>query len=226
MGIAAQENIISNKPSVDQGTTGIGVTSEGGDTDEISGAEEAVDHGVTGTAGTGETGTGGDYTGTGSGTGGDYSGTGEDGSGDGDEDEEEEDEKCKLLGRKPNPESCTKYTLCIAGKGIDRECPGDQAFWGSVRACSRNWANCPLIGDCTTDGDLLPIPNESHSYLVCVKKRDGFFDNQDKAGANSRNSHFKLYKRSCAEDDIFDNVAKECVSDTEITTIIADLSKN
>lgn len=161
----------------------------------------------------------GEYTGTGvsGGTGEeeDYETDEEEGSGEEDEDEDEDEEgvsnvddiQCRFFSRRAHPTQCDKYIVCIGAQPVVRNCPADQAYSGFLRACSRNWSYCRHIGECTKDGELMAEPNDVDSYFICVQRRFGFF------ATNSTRNSYRVYKRHCADGEIFDEDCKKCVPD-------------
>lgn len=123
------------------------------------------------------------------------------------------EEHCSSIGRHPYPRDCEKYIFCTRNDIYIYSCPKDFAFNRFTYTCMRDWESCPHISICTFNGQKLTAPRDPNGYLLCVSRFNGDkFDDEEpnKQTDLAKWSFYRVYKRSCPEDEIFNMSSGKC----------------
>lgn len=116
-----------------------------------------------------------------------------------------DDYSCLFYQRYPHPDDCTKYIVCRrCGNDISiEECDDGEAYNPRRRSCTQDWSSCVNL-ECTERNQVIADPDDPQVYYVCVGRIFTFLTGD-----------YRIYRRICPDDEIFDECEEACVLDEE-----------
>lgn len=124
---------------------------------------------------------------------------------------------CAKVGRFVYPNSCDKYYYCWDTKSNTNavfSCP--EVFDPQTKRCSNDYTLCKIAPKCEFEGQILPVPNDTHSFFEC------------KSNSGEESNEYVAVKQNCAKGREYAPYFGYCklTSDDESSVLDSDSSES